>query len=274
MLQLTACKLLLPPVSEDIGQCTYTFHYEPPEKSREGSAGVTVAFVKAGIDEKDPEHWKMLKQGLNTDLEAMLLARGLNLRGPYQSRDELTYGEKEAIELLLYPQVQLNFEIRDVTTLAGRSADLPFSERLRYIDWYLDALSGKTKQVLSPVKASGKLQLDGRLELRLIEPMSGEKLWVKALPLSAESLAVTSESTWLVAKDAPTSELGKRLLLEPAARASFCELLNKQYQVVARDMWRHLDPRELKSLTPQAKVLKSRVVYPGSLGMGGAGLKQ
>jgi hypothetical protein len=128
---------------------------------------------------------------IRAGLESILLADGFTLTGPFVNREQMTYGEKDKAILLVVPTLTFTCVCQDATrdvfaetTADGGSARagtaaipiggviVPVSRRL-----YLT-------QHRVIFRVAGSVHVAARLEIALLEPLTGEKMWLKTLASS------------------------------------------------------------------------------------------
>lgn len=163
---LLACAAAQPP-RPPLPPPTYSFNYEPP-KEPVRPVNVTLALVRpsyeplpAGASPQAWRQWPVVTQYLQSmggDFQRMLIAKGFRLTGPFEELNLMTYPDKQTANLTLTPRVYLNVESRVVSTDENAPT----------------ALSGT---------AVGSLTVNSWITFELLEPLSGEKMWIKKLTL-------------------------------------------------------------------------------------------
>ncbi|MBI3185570.1 MAG: hypothetical protein HYZ28_25810 [Myxococcales bacterium] len=106
------------------------------------------------------------RDGFKQNLYEMMVAKGMNTRGPFAELGEMTYPEKKGSDLAIVPD--LNFKIA-FERLGGSAG------------W-------------SSVKYVFKVTVLGDLVLSAVEPLSGEKMWFKKIDLPSRSRTTTIET--------------------------------------------------------------------------------
>ena len=134
-------------------------------------------------------------EALQSGLQSVLLAHGYTLTGPFADREQMTYGEKEKAILLIQPRVtfactceSLNETIfsqgtEDAGTVRGKPVGaVPVGGVVVPIAPKLDLVKHRTI-----VRINGQARVRTRLELAMVEPVTGEKMWLKALETALEA---------------------------------------------------------------------------------------
>ncbi|MGM0554995.1 MAG: hypothetical protein ACQEVA_01315 [Myxococcota bacterium] len=98
----------------------------------------------------------------------ILIAKGFNTTGPFDSRDEMTYPQKKSVAFAVYPQFDINPRVK-VENLQRNTTQ---------------NYSGQTQ-----VRTTCDLKLRGRGAIKLvaIETLSGQKLWFKNVDVETPS---------------------------------------------------------------------------------------
>lgn len=255
----------------------YDFTPSPIEKP--GSAKITFALVNpnfvAGFQFANAQTFKDFVKGMQKDFEEVLIARGYSLRGPFPSRDEMVYSDKEQSDLAL--TVETDIEINPATPQ-------PWS-----VDSNAYSLSFQYK---------GILVLSGKVSLKIFEPTTGEVLQVKSINLPQKGVEVQSIGQYkspMSASGLPTyQELDKSYT--GRKRVSLGELLGDSmensnlataaalnstgiptqdaginnplttaledcYRLVMQTAWNHLDVSEMRVLQKQAQDIKKKAQF-------------
>lgn len=155
------------PVPTSSWNNNFSFSYDTPIRETHAPVGVTVAIVNPNYREKDsvlntPTLLRVgsgFSKSMATDMDRVLISKGLTVTGPFPEFEEMTYPEKKGSDLALTPRVILTAEVQ---------AD----------PWQLTS----NKTVL---QRTFKANFSGFVVFELREPLSNEKLWVKKLELDS-----------------------------------------------------------------------------------------
>ncbi|MBI5178926.1 MAG: hypothetical protein HZA04_06665 [Nitrospinae bacterium] len=154
--------------------------YTPPEAAKPASVPLTVIIV-------DPEHNQTLKVGnavtmemikvfnsfsssMGQDFEAVMVAKGMTAKGPFEYYDEITYTDKFTSDLIV--QAIIVFDINDLTPMEAGGYGALKSELFE------NGQYGKVRY--------GKMSIGAKVYYYMYEPLSKEKMWVKKLDLGTE----------------------------------------------------------------------------------------
>jgi hypothetical protein len=98
------------------------------------------------------------------EIKKILISKGISVSDNYWSRNDMTFSQKRDTSILFYPIIKIDMDQNtfDVVELNGR--------------------------VENKIETTGKIQINARVELIALEPLSGEKIWIKSLPLRREKL--------------------------------------------------------------------------------------
>ena len=171
-----------------------------------------------------------------TDMEAILVAKGFNTLGPFDTIDEMTYSQKERASLIYAPrfEVKMDFAGGDVT-----------------------------QGTMGTVSQQGTLVVRGNVSLAMLEPMTREKVWLKRIELDAFSAPYTvsvktrkPQSGDLLVALLGGAQQPKNTQVEAAVAA-----MNNFYAKAMSKMWDHLDQREILQLRGETQKLKKLKRY-------------
>ena len=220
---------------------TFTFDHAPKGTAAPGSAGISIAMVRPyyAEDMKSAETndlFSRYRDGLAGDIEELLISKGFTLKGPYDTKADLTYSDKKTAELAL--DIKIAPKIIGIeglqATQVGRATDILVGEKR------------------SAYRYSGMLSLGGRIEITAYEPMTNEKLWTKSAELPPQkNIMVTSEHAYYsVTLEGLMNDTG---FYNPMGQA-----LEKSYSVILNKMESYIEKEEFRALLPQVKELKNR----------------
>lgn len=255
---------LKPDVNPAPTQSAYTprFQYEVPKAAIPGSAKATVAIVtyqgETGLQ------LTTFQARFIADLQNVLVARGFSVKGPFATKDEMTFSDKKGSDfILLYSIAAQNRFLTAAVTGEGRPSSLvPAEENRLWNGTYSNLLGVSVKNISgSAAYFHGTLAVDAKINLTLVESMTGEKLWTKTLDISsdpegfdtAQAHALGRGEAPLAAMQAATFDLG----MVNAVNRSLDGIYNNGFKAV----WNHLDPQELMEIKKQADEIKSKKVF-------------
>jgi hypothetical protein len=171
------------------------------------------------------------------DIEKVLVARGFNTLGPFDSIDEMTYSQKERSSLILTPL----FEVK------------------------MDFIGGDVRGVgLGTVSQTGTVSMTGRVSLAFREPMTQEKVWLKHFSLEQLSAPYTVS---MRTRDPKSDDILLDLLVPGANQPkndqveATVTVLNDFYQNAMMKMSNLLDTREILQLRGETEKLKKMKRY-------------
>ena len=240
MLTLSGCNSLAPKPEAPKPLPSLDLTYSPPSSAKPGSAGVVFAIVAPqwASDSEDAAGRQVLgdfKESLKTQFVKVVLARGFTTRGDvYSSRDDLLYGDKTNSDLVLTPEVDIQFKFED---LQPDGVDLP---------------------VLGYFTVDGSAVVQGRVVLNAYETLTNEKLWTKPIMLDPIHVTWTGESHYdTLMRDQPNRWVALALR-DTGFRRAIIPQLNAMFENVMKTSWNYLDPQEFASVKAQADALKKK----------------
>ena len=126
-----------------------------------------------------------MRTALSRDVQRVLVAKGFPIAGEFTSIDQMTFPQKDRTTMVLVPTI----------TLSVTSQPNP-GER---VHWQSRGMNGPPKeQPLSIFRGNvllggqkyeqrGRFTIRGSIDLELHEPLTGEKLWLKDVPITERS---------------------------------------------------------------------------------------
>ncbi len=216
------------------------FTYTPPEEPRR-QLPATIALVRPTYAEATRARltngpvWarsttEAFAGSLRSDLEKILIAKGFKVTGPYDKLDLMTFPEKTGANLTLTPVVELTLDAR----VARRTAPTTL-------------LYGTEE---------GVLLVGGWISLVMLEPMTGEKMWIKRVEVEAAQEPYSMTSI-LVVRD------GQRIqsIRSDSRPDALTSALNRIYPKVMQTTWTYFHPDEVMITKQQAEELRARKRY-------------
>ena len=245
-----------PPLPQSPWGGRYAYSYDLPgnfAKAAPGSVPITVAVVNPSYRESDsalasPMYsgvGKGLTVSMGTDLDKILIAKGVTTTGPFASLDEITYSEKKGANLTLAPRVFIAVE-----TKQG-----PFQQ-----------IYGVDRQ-----ESHFVLSVTGWVTFIMQEPMTGEKMWIKKLeiePIQAEgviaqeSVAQYSNAGGCGGPQFVGYQAGK--LLYDGKADALANALKDIYPMVMERFYKYLEPEEMVALKVKGEEIRANKVYTGN----------
>ena len=238
----------------------YAFSYEPQAAAKPAaSVPVAIAVVNPAYRVEDSilnaELYRKVGKGLSvsmgTDLDKILINKGVTTTGPFPSLDEMTYSDKKDAALTLAPQVFVTMDIKNV---------------------------GEPRQVGNPNAAGYALRddqdfvmsINGWISFNMQEPLSGEKMWIKKLEIEpiTERGVISVESVPIYGDDGCGNQIvtgykpGDKILYDGRPDA-LANALKDMYPTVLSQFEKYIDTDELVQLKAKAKEIRSSNVFIG-----------
>lgn len=102
---------------------------------------------------------------ITPEAQKILLSKGFTITEKFQSYNSMTFTQKRNTSALFYPEIIIDIEeksqLETIQILMFRSANI-----------------------------KGRLQINAKVNIIMLEPLSGEKLWVKSIPVTGYDEAV------------------------------------------------------------------------------------
>lgn len=228
----------LAPQPMEIRTANPEFRWEPPGK--EQSQNFTVALVAPNFSKESKfgtysknVNFKIFSKALAADLNRTFLAKGFTVAGPYASLEEMTYPEKKAAPLALYPEVVVL--LNEVYSL-NRTDPAAFGGKI--------------------VKRSGTVKATAYVKFMMVEPMSNQTIWLKRVEIPESSSLI--EVNLMMDKSGNLNRYNRNV---DNSDAVVVELLNSLYSEVLRKFWSYLNSEEIAAMRKAAEEVRSRKVF-------------
>lgn len=176
-------------------------------------------------EQKDDQAVKDMLRALRTSVPELLVAKGVTTAGPYDRVSALTYPEKKGSDFIFYEELDLT-----ATYEAGN---------IRQEKAFMSNALTTTCTIT--------LGLSGSVQVVLDEPMSGQRMWVKRIPVEIPNRSYQGRDI-VCAKQAITPEI----------RDAWFQIHETLYRQVMAQLDRYLNAEELVVLKAQADELKGK----------------
>ena len=120
------------------------------------------------LQKYNAEYVPRLQSALHGDIERLLAGKGMTVMAKYASFDEIPFAAKKEIDLIVV-------------------SEFNFSPLI------LDRMN-KMLFVFGPLVHTGSVELNGRLEITMVEPMSKELILIKKVDLSSNRITYNDEA--------------------------------------------------------------------------------
>lgn len=220
----------------------YLHRWEPPEVRPIESTKATIAVVRPSLERDSSfaarSSYAKVASGLETslavDLDKAIVAKGMTTTGPFESLDLMTYPDKKNADLIL----RLNFFLNTQERLLSPT----WTERG---EWAVN---------------TAEVRVDGWVVIYLLEPLSGEKLFVKKIAIEEESERAEIYCDWVQEKGRGMypDTANPRFDGRPDAVAN---ILNGMYPKIMKSVWIYIDPEEIKLLKDVAAEIRQMKHY-------------
>lgn len=244
---------------------TAKFQFAPPTVAAPGSAKVSIALVTYQNNDKD---WNTFNSRFVTDLQGALVARGYSVKGPFATRDEMTYADKKGSDFVLTYSVVGSLDFDNVGLAAqpiSKLSSLPDAEQARMWDGTYTNLPlvGSVKNIRGKAAYfKGEIKSLSKINLLLAESQSGEKLWTKTVDISIQPESFeTVQLHGLPDGTSPKEALAKTTFWDQAMLNAHQRSLDAIYTNAFTAIWKHIDPEEMKAIKTQADEIKGKKVY-------------
>lgn len=167
--------------------------------------------------------------GIVAQIQELLNKKGFKQTGPFDDLNSMTFPDKKTADLTLTVQVGLNFAVPPTTT----NLEQGFGNQV---------LGGGVVVLESKGVCSGS----GFISFVILEPLSGEKIWIKKVDIPSTEVDCRGKGT---PENFTVIDNGVAVLLE------------KAFQLAMRKAWDYVSPEEVTMLKKQSLDLRAKKVY-------------
>lgn len=231
-ISILGCATALPPVAEYSPRFAYSY---PTGEAK--ASDVTIAIVRpvdatgfanaSQLGTLYVQHATAFNAAMAAQFEELLSKKGIFHTGPFDDLNSMTFPDKKGADLALTAQV-------------GITVAVPPEKMV-----HQDDLFGTRPGVI--YSSSGPCTVTGFVSYVLLEPLSGEKLWVKKMDVPPTEVDCSAE------RGGPG--LGT-IIANNAAHA-----LEKVFGVVMQKAWDYLSPEEIVLLKKTSQELRAKKFY-------------
>jgi hypothetical protein len=98
-----SCSLFKPVSVSDVKSVTYD--YTPKDSRAANSTDFLLALVNpqfaSDLKSSEVRMYQNFRKSMGNDFEELAIAKGFRIKGPFDARDEMLYGDKEDVQMLL-----------------------------------------------------------------------------------------------------------------------------------------------------------------------------
>lgn len=216
------------------------FDFTPPSRSKMASTDITIAIVKPMYVDKNAEYFvppfNEMATSMGNDFEELLTAKGFTVRGPFGSRDEMTFNDKNSSSFILEISIDLQPHYnREKTTYTHAPS---FSE----------LMMNKNAPTTYTYKINGEITFGGYLVINARSSRYGELIWKKNIALQPSSFNYVGSFTW---NGIPNMD--EELNRDNQVYNTVSKELEKYYLKALSLAWQQIDPEEMKTVAEQGK---------------------
>lgn len=272
----TTTKVLYP---ESLPPLMYSFDYTPAEKLP--YSDITIAIVNPIYEKKEikncdsKEVEKIVEDylaALKNDFEEVVIDKGYKITGPFNTLQDMTYGEREKSILALEPKVFLSVTFNDEKKEIYSEAPKKFPTHDKIQTQKVTAFADGYEKV---IKISGTLVATVSISFALWEPLTREKMLIRQISIPiGESINYhyfistiwkgyrTIEEIllggWVVAPEVIESKPIEEADYRPRALAKALESI---YTQQLEQFSRYFDPKEIAQVKLDAEKVRKLKRY-------------
>jgi neuraminyllactose-binding hemagglutinin len=239
----------------------YAFNFETPPPAPPGSVDAAIIVVETEFWKTNifsEETYRALGEGLarsmGIDLQKIVIGKGMTALGPYETYDEVVYGDKKAASLMLAPKLEIQLTVNY------------FSEATQTTE--ID----QAGNMVDRMSRDFEMKVSGYLTLVMMEPLSREKMWLKKLELTPvtangkeqwEAIAETTPQYGLFGEVVGHTTTGwhKGQVTYDGKPEVLADAVKAFYQTVMGKCWTLIDPQEVVDLKATAQEIRDKAEY-------------
>jgi hypothetical protein len=211
------------------------FDFSPPSRQAPGAANLTIALVNPSYVQQNAAENLMspysdMAAKMAQDFQELLTAKGFTIRGPYGSRDEMTFGDKTNSNIAFSVAIDLQREYnRKYKQHTGWGALL-------------------SKDVSYTYTMYGEIVFRPSLVISAYSPQYGELLWKKNITLNPSVFTYTGTKVY-----SNVPNWSDELREDNSVYNQVAKELDKIYKAAMNLAWQQIDVAEMKTVSDQAK---------------------
>ena len=189
---------------------------------------------------------------MGVDMQKILVGKGLTVKGPFRNLQEITYSQKKESDLTLAPQVYLDVRFQYVGGIEMNNGGRSKPGQA--------VLMGKHNEQKAWAVKLFELSVSGYFVFRMQEPLSGETMWIKRIPLDE----VVTQG-WEVYEANPIYASGgyetTETMLVDQKSDKLADIMEGYYKLVLRKLQLFIEVVELEELKKKTKEIRKLKRY-------------
>ncbi len=186
-----------------------------------------------------PQLFADLSNAMQGDFMELATCLGYLARGPFDSFEAMVFPDREASQLLLEPELQMDVEVTALSVVEQ------------------SGLGGIIKKTGTYNRLNGTASLGGRVTLSLKEPVTNTRMWTRSIDIPSEAFSFTSDNKYATA--AMTPEQARIALLDdPALLRPLYPKLQALYGSVFTTAQSYMNAREVATVASQGLAVRKR----------------
>ena len=207
-----------------------SFSYPPPTRTQTASSGITVALIKPTFANKQDNlvaPLQVFTSAMQSEVEVLLIAKGLKVKGPFNSTDERVFSDKKQSDFTLI--ISINWVAQSNRT--WKTIRGPGDFKIKKHD----------------------VNINCNLDITAVSNFSSEKLWKKHFPLSPINVSYEGKRNW---KDKEVT-FWEEFKVEDKLANPINQALETHYKEAMEFLWRQFESEEVKAIVEEAKKERS-----------------
>lgn len=220
-------KFSFTPPSDNTKKTNIVLAIVAPNYNAEKIKNIAGGFYTTEVSQRMTNIVNTFNKSMASDFEKIIVARGFSITGPFSSLDDMTHPDKKDSNLTLSPTINITANCMNCNESAGA-----FGVR----------------------EGTGTFTISGSIDLIMLEPLSGEKMWKKKIEIEP----VSAGYGFYVQVNAENRIFSSRTDTRPEAIRTILEQI---YPKAMETVWRYLNTEEIINLNKEANDIRTRKRY-------------
>jgi hypothetical protein len=234
-LLLSSCTATKQTANNSVQRVPPKFDFSPVSRAQAGGAGLTIAlvnpsYVQVNASENLISPYRDMATKMAQDFQELLTAKGFTIRGPFGSRDEMTFSDKTNSNIAFSVSIDLQ-----------REYNRKYNEKTSFG-------SLLSKELGHNYKMNGEIVFRPTLVITAYSPQYGELLWKKNITLKPAIFTYAGTKSY---DEVP--EWATELKEDNTVYNLVSEKLDMIYKESMALAWQQIDVAEMKTVADQAR---------------------
>jgi hypothetical protein len=226
-------------VEAKVEKMPVSFDYAPISNAKVGTAKITVAIVNPTFAGNDYNNsiFQQFSKSMGKDFEELLTSKGITIRGPFETRGEMLYNDKQNSDFILEPQI--SFDFTNFSRSKLKKVQKPSIGEL---------MVNKYAQATVSYMYSGKGTYNSNLSMVFKSTNYTEKIDVKSFPIEGTVMDYNGVEYW---QDDDVTFF-QEIKQDNVVYNTFVKTLMDQYATIFAKLEKQIEVEYLETIKEQA----------------------